>query len=526
MSDFSVSVNDTFDYLVTEYNEKKRKVEELSKFFNDPDYEYALDLFKRYNKSNDRKSLPYSDTTGALKVLDADYWSTALSRTDVYDWMPAKRREEWNTQIRDLDIPTFEEDTVRTTILDLLHSRKQFFAESVDGMFRSLSRTHVTNQPEGFSKRMILPNIISNWGDVLWEAVDLIYDFRCAISSVLKRERPSRNSTEEMLNWVKRSNGVWQTVDGGAFKIRIYNGAGTAHIEVSPHVSWRLNEVLATIHPMAIPEKNRQPAAKKTKLKTFDLMQDMLPEQVLHRIGNIREHVKHVTDYSKFGSVSREVVPNVYYVNYSTDKHVNDRIDEVLRHIGGVKQPNAQSLWVFDYNPISVCERIQFDGSIPDFKSHQFYPTPIEIIHEAVMALELESEHSVLEPSAGIGDIVIRLNGNVTAVEISSLHSDIIKERTDATVITKDFMKWKCNERFDRIIMNPPYSQGRWKAHTMRAIEFLKEDGVLVAILPKTAVTGLQVDGWCVEVVGEFEDKFDKANVDVVVLKVTKTTGE
>ena len=72
-----------------------------------------------------------SSLDGAVAQLNADYWQQAMQMTDVYDYMPAKRRDEWNEQIRNKQTPDFEEETVRTTLMDLPSSRHKFFGERV-----------------------------------------------------------------------------------------------------------------------------------------------------------------------------------------------------------------------------------------------------------------------------------------------------------------------------------------------------------------------------------------------------------
>src|SRR5699024_8356981 len=99
-----------------------------------------------------------------FKALDAHYWNRLLSQTDLMDVMPEARRDQWNEQIRSLDCPAFDEDTVRDNIQRLLNQRMQFLAEKVDGIFRNLSGDHVTNRPEGFSRRMIVADVFSEFG--------------------------------------------------------------------------------------------------------------------------------------------------------------------------------------------------------------------------------------------------------------------------------------------------------------------------------------------------------------------------
>ncbi len=75
------------------------------------------------------------EAAGAIAQLNSDYWQEAIQLTDVYDFMPAKRRDEWDTLIRTRACPDFEEETVRDTLRDLLANRATFFAERVDGIF-------------------------------------------------------------------------------------------------------------------------------------------------------------------------------------------------------------------------------------------------------------------------------------------------------------------------------------------------------------------------------------------------------
>lgn len=70
----------------------------------------------------------------------------------------------------------------------------------------------------------------------------------------------------------------WWPVDGGAIRIRVYM-VGTAHLEIHPEMAWRLNAVLAHLHPMAIPANARQRPAKKAK--EWAAIQRPLPAAVL-----------------------------------------------------------------------------------------------------------------------------------------------------------------------------------------------------------------------------------------------------
>src|SRR3546814_8229511 len=97
------------------------------------------------------------------------------------------RRQEWYEQIREKQAPEFEEQTVRSTLMDLLASRTKFFAERVDGIFQSLSREHVTNCPEGFGKRMILFYVITSYNTNSHDRIGYINDLRAVIAKQIGR---------------------------------------------------------------------------------------------------------------------------------------------------------------------------------------------------------------------------------------------------------------------------------------------------------------------------------------------------
>ena len=76
------------------------------------------------------------------------------------------------------------------------------------------------------------------------------------------------------------------TIDGGALRIRCYL-KGTAHLEVHPDMAWRLNGVLASLYPAAIPAEFRQKPKK--RLKEFAMMERPLPFAVIKVLAGIKK---------------------------------------------------------------------------------------------------------------------------------------------------------------------------------------------------------------------------------------------
>ena len=165
---FAPVETDVIDGLLGRYEHMYAKLKNISATIREGGNGEAVEYFLCGNVRDSRLNMPpvrvVFDLPGAVAALNADFWQKALNLTDVYEYMPNDRRNDWNDQIRAKKAPDFEENAVRATLSELLFSRQKFFSERVDGIFRSLSRSHVTNRPEGFSKRMIIECMFDQWG--------------------------------------------------------------------------------------------------------------------------------------------------------------------------------------------------------------------------------------------------------------------------------------------------------------------------------------------------------------------------
>ncbi len=524
---------DLVDGLVGQYNAARSNIEALAEAVRDSQNASALHYFVEGNVREQRHSMPTTvealfRVEGAIAQLNADFWSRALRMTDVMDYMPQKRREEWHEQIRNPEgrkaskysgetelpaLPEFEEATVRSTLTSLLHSRSQFLAERVDGIFRALSRQHVTNQPQGFGKRMIIQGVFS------YGTAGHINDLRCVIAKFMGRDEPKHGATDPVVKAARRQNGQWMNVDGGALRIRVYGGVGTAHLEVHPDMAWRLNAILASLYPLAIPAEFRTKPKRAKKIKDFELFDRPLPFAVVQLLAEMREVRERI---EPAWPERYRAVPNAREFGYGEkDKAAVAEAEKVLMAIGAVK---AGRHWQFDYDPTEVLDQVVCSGCIPDQKSHQFYPAPQAVAEFAVSVAEIDDHHGVLEPSAGIGGLADYLPKlQTTCVEISPLHCQVL-EAKGFKVVEADFLKWAPGQpAADRIVMNPPFSEGRWQAHLQAAADMLKPDGRLVAILPASAKGKDLLPGWHLEWPRTFDNEFAGTSVSVVVLVATRT---
>tara|TARA_R110000850_G_scaffold250365_1_gene375337 strand:+ start:65364 stop:66992 length:1629 start_codon:yes stop_codon:yes gene_type:complete len=510
---------DLIDQLVGQYQQQRQNIEDFGQYLNSRVDTAVLEYFAAGNDVEQRYRITSLHSLlrveGALKALDAAYWDKALKLTDVLDCMPQARRSEWFEQIRQAKTPPFEAESVRATLMDLLNSRARFLAERVDGLFRSLSNTHVTNRPEGFSKRMILNYVIDNIGFPSTTKAGHINDLRAVIARLLGREEPKWTATYPILKYLYQDPGVWYSLDGGALRLRVYK-KGTAHLEVHPDLAWRLNQILAYLYPSAIPAKFRSSTPERVNKKcTAPLMQRPLPNAVLAILKHAR--------------VRADLMPGhfaVYLLDHNTKNPAAQEAASVLNGLGGVAHKGNQQMQVFDYDPTALLEEIFISGCVPDRKSHQFYPTPSSLVEQVQQAAQITYEHRVLEPSAGQGALVAGLTSDqVTCVEISALHAQILREKGFSDVHQMDFMAYSqhCSTRFDRIVMNPPFSQGRWREHLTAASTLVGSKGRLVAILPSGARNRVQLDGFDCQYSRVIDNAFAGTSVSVVILTADRT---
>lgn len=500
---FAPVSRDLLGGLLDQYQAMRRRIEDVASLV-ESEAGSALDYFLRGNVKNDRRfSSSVSelfDPENAVAALNSDFWRRTLALTDVYECMPQARRDEWDRHIHEMTAPDFTEEAVVPTIQGMLDARESFLAERVDGIFRALSGNHVTNEPQGFGKRMILEYVFSDWGGVQWSRSGTVNDLRCVIARFMGRDEPRTNQSQDDLRRIRKNTGEWHTLDGGALRIRVYL-KGTAHLEVHPDMAWRLNAILHQLHPRAIPAAMRVKPAK--QLKAFAMLQRPLPFEVIRILSS--------------STVKNKVVQFSHW-DAEKSKPATAEACKVVESIGGVRTESKYAeTFAFDYDPESVIDQIVMSGCIPDRVSHQFYPTPERLAREAVAMARVAPGHRCLEPSAGLGGIADLLTSPV-CVEISELHCAVLEARGHS-VIRADFLQWAQQPRaFDRIVMNPPFSEGRWLAHVQAAARLLERSGRLVAILPSSARGKELVPGMVHEWSQVYPGEFAGTSVEVVML--------
>lgn len=129
------------------------------------------------------------------------------------------------------------------------------------------------------------------------------------------------------------------------------------------------------------------------------------------------------------------------------------------------------------------------------FNNKDFYPTPQYLIHKMLSNIDFRTNLSILESSAGKGDIAdvvankIRSNryrsdckekSYIDCIELDSNLRHILKGK-EYRVVHDDFLTFDTYKKYTHIIMNPPFSNG--DKHILKAIELQERTGGSVVCL-------------------------------------------
>jgi predicted RNA methylase len=123
-----------------------------------------------------------------------------------------------------------------------------------------------------------------------------------------------------------------------------------------------------------------------------------------------------------------------------------------------------------------------------------FFPTPRNLVARMVREAAPEPGMSVLEPSAGKGDIaqaVLAAGCRVQCVEFNWTLADYLR-KSGFDVRRMDFLELTPEPIYDRVLMNPPFERGIDRDHILHAFRCLKPGGRLVAIACSTSGEKLQ----------------------------------
>lgn len=129
-------------------------------------------------------------------------------------------------------------------------------------------------------------------------------------------------------------------------------------------------------------------------------------------------------------------------------------------------------------------------------KDSEFYPTPELLAGRMFAMLDMRNVQSVLEPSAGNGDLISSFKRfaqkkhdryyrcsedmDIDAIELNPELAACCKGK-GIRVVSDDFLRFHTEKRYDAIIMNPPFSNG--DQHLLKALNLIERGGQVVSLL-------------------------------------------
>ncbi|MFI6056316.1 methyltransferase [Streptomyces violascens] len=131
-------------------------------------------------------------------------------------------------------------------------------------------------------------------------------------------------------------------------------------------------------------------------------------------------------------------------------------------------------------------EAMLLTGEVTRPQDFGYFPTPAPVVEELLSLADLRAGHEVLEPSAGQGAIAAEA-ALICTVDCVELLADNAQHITAAgyarSVTVADFLTLPAEQRYDRVVMNPPFARQADIAHVTHALSFLRPHGRLTSVM-------------------------------------------
>lgn len=199
----------------------------------------------------------------------------------------------------------------------------------------------------------------------------------------------------------------------------------------------------------------------------------------------ITDEIKDILNQGSFDGLK-------YVLKGNIDRPTYVKVDKVLKAIGAKWNTKQKGHLFPDEVSLKAFKEALGNGYVVDKKkSYGQFDTPVEIAKKLVELACLEEGNSVLEPSAGIGRIADEISNSGVNVDLYLVDIDpdrvkILSEKFDPSgIFLDDFIRFSgnCPELFDRIVANPPFSNGEDAKHVMAMLDILEEGGILVSVM-------------------------------------------
>ena len=170
------------------------------------------------------------------------------------------------------------------------------------------------------------------------------------------------------------------------------------------------------------------------------------------------------------------------------DRKMYQDVNDALSALGGKWNRKAKG-HVFDGDPKEKIEGAILTGEVTPPSKNGYFPTPKEIVDQLIDHAGVTAGELVLEPSAGRGNIsseLVRRGAIVHACELLPDNRAALLSPSYPKIHLydePDFMKLQTDDRFDSIVMNPPFEKQQDIDHVLKAYLLLKKGGRLASVM-------------------------------------------
>lgn len=175
----------------------------------------------------------------------------------------------------------------------------------------------------------------------------------------------------------------------------------------------------------------------------------------------------------------------LYLPDRQLDRTLYVSVNKVLESLGGKWDRKAKG-HIFSDDPSDALDAVVLTGSYDKPDDLGWFETPEHIARMVIDAAQIEPGMSVLEPSAGLGALARPARdagGSVDlCIEVHDGRAEALWGQGFPTS-QRDFLVGKVVNRFDRIVMNPPFARQQDIDHVAHALRHLKPNGRLVSIM-------------------------------------------
>jgi hypothetical protein len=493
--------------------------------------------------------------------LNADHWSHFLHDSRLFVLLTSERQIEWQEQIDALDVPAFEEKNIIAVTNDIFANAHTYFAERIIYVMSKLSKDHVTNSQFGFGETIIIQDIHEGstkkdkYPSFDTELVGAVDELR-KIVAFLKHKDLRLIDKEEKLN----SSGVLDVllkrlvqerkadhhIDQNSIQIRLFL-KGTIHLNIEPEIAQQMNMYVASLYPNQIPSTLKRKSYFKKPSNSIVLTGTPIHKTVVDGLYSmIKNHfysmakstrkLKESTHRTVF-SFERIIDSRVHYMFQSHLEQIHkagtfEQFIKAVKAIGGTPFIFDETQCIlFEHTELeNIIDEIVITGLLDDQKTYQQYYTNQRLAKLAHLEIanRLDSETykngRFLEPSCGQADLLrllpkaqtLGLDISATNVALSNAYGYNAQQ-----VDFIEYAKRNSHERFDGILMNPPFTLNQAYNHTMAAYSLLGDNGVLSAILPsglRDSFYLLKQEGCHISTSFSYIGQFEDTKISVFIL--------